>query len=513
MRDEFSDETKRTLSLRVAGKCSRPTCRAQTSGPQVDPAGILNVGVASHITAASPDGPRYDPELTPDERRHLNNGIWLCQNCGKLVDNDPIAYPVGLLRKWKQEAENAAGEAIGRTDHSPTLLKEFRTLRDALVGPLHTRTPAMAEQLRREIEEANPNLRVTITYEENKRTYAFRFKDGITSTNAGTLTFPATDAGRRGSAKFTRVQDYGTTETLEPGEFTFAPTIRVPDIDTADATGHLTVGPAKPLRSFPVRIDATTNGQHDTLIGLTTLTITRPGRKEATVELAGGLLAGTLTITLTFDGTGRDHRTTLALDLGSLPARIARQTILLVQAMARGDPFAIVPLDSMNPSLTALDADMACPSDAFDDAADFLEWLSTISDEYKKDLRYPDEPDERTIEDAWTLATAITEGTVVLAPATGFDATIRGDAVALARVAWAKNERFLAQHVETETMPFLGHEFDLGRVLYKCYDVQRSAATREDDSTENEQRVTIGYIRKVFERWHGRSPSAPGKSD
>src|SRR5664280_2050475 len=143
MRDDFSNETKLALRLRVNSRCSRPSCRAQTSGPQRAPSGVLNVGVASHITAASPRGARYDPSLKSDERRHPNNGIWLCQKCGKLVDNDPIAFPSTLLRTWKQDAEKAAEEAIGRTEESPTLLKEFRGLRDAVVGPLRTRTSAM----------------------------------------------------------------------------------------------------------------------------------------------------------------------------------------------------------------------------------------------------------------------------------------------------------------------------------------------------------------------------------
>ena len=67
--------------------------------------GVVNVGVASHITAASPDGPRYDPSLTPEERRHQSNGIWLCQNDGKLVDSDSEHFTVEMLHEWKRLAE------------------------------------------------------------------------------------------------------------------------------------------------------------------------------------------------------------------------------------------------------------------------------------------------------------------------------------------------------------------------------------------------------------------------
>jgi hypothetical protein len=63
MRDDFSEDIKRALAARVANQCSNPDCRAVTSGPQTDPSKAVNVGVAAHITAASPGGPRHDPEL------------------------------------------------------------------------------------------------------------------------------------------------------------------------------------------------------------------------------------------------------------------------------------------------------------------------------------------------------------------------------------------------------------------------------------------------------------------
>jgi len=108
MRDDFDLKTKETLAKRVGLRCSNPDCRQLTSGPQEDPTKVLNIGVAAHITAASEGGPRYDPGLTSQERRFVDNGIWLCQNCAKLVDNDVQRYTVALLREWKQTAEEAA---------------------------------------------------------------------------------------------------------------------------------------------------------------------------------------------------------------------------------------------------------------------------------------------------------------------------------------------------------------------------------------------------------------------
>lgn len=115
MRDDFPEDVKRTLAARVNSFCSNPDCRTQTTGPQDDPSKAINVGVAAHITAASVGGPRYDPTLSPEQRRHADNGIWLCQNCAKLIDSDLSRYDVTLLRAWKRVAEDHARDSLGKT--------------------------------------------------------------------------------------------------------------------------------------------------------------------------------------------------------------------------------------------------------------------------------------------------------------------------------------------------------------------------------------------------------------
>src|SRR5437588_12432451 len=105
MPDEFSEPVKRALASRVGNLCSSPECRALTSGPQEDPARALNRGVAAHITAASPGGPRCDPELLREEGSSRSNGIRWCQDCAKLIDNDEVRFPVELLRRWQAAAE------------------------------------------------------------------------------------------------------------------------------------------------------------------------------------------------------------------------------------------------------------------------------------------------------------------------------------------------------------------------------------------------------------------------
>ncbi len=107
-RDDFTKHTIDTLAKRVSNHCSNPACRKPTTGPHTTEVKAVNIGVAAHITAAAPRGPRFDESLTAVQRKSISNGIWLCQVCAKLVDNDPASYTIGLLRSWKDEAEATA---------------------------------------------------------------------------------------------------------------------------------------------------------------------------------------------------------------------------------------------------------------------------------------------------------------------------------------------------------------------------------------------------------------------
>jgi hypothetical protein len=139
MADEFSESVKRVLASRAANTCSNPECRAPTSGPQDDPDKAVNVGVAAHITARSPGGPRYDPGLLPEERSAPSNGIWLCQNCAKYVDNDEARFSVEVLKKWKADAEERAKARVGKTaaviGSNPIYLAKYARVRITPIVP------------------------------------------------------------------------------------------------------------------------------------------------------------------------------------------------------------------------------------------------------------------------------------------------------------------------------------------------------------------------------------------
>lgn len=107
-RDNFSAPTVNSLALRAGHHCSMSTCGVSTAGPSdSSPDKSVNIGVAAHITAASPGGPRYDPAMTPEERKSINNAIWLCQTHSRLIDVNPDGYSVSQLRQMKEAHETA----------------------------------------------------------------------------------------------------------------------------------------------------------------------------------------------------------------------------------------------------------------------------------------------------------------------------------------------------------------------------------------------------------------------
>lgn len=109
-RDNFLIPVKRKLALSAAHFCSSPHCLKLTAGPRRGSGRGLGTGHAAHICAASPDGPRYDSTQTEAERGAIENGIWLCRECGDIVDKDEAGHSADLLRMWKRNHEVIIGE-------------------------------------------------------------------------------------------------------------------------------------------------------------------------------------------------------------------------------------------------------------------------------------------------------------------------------------------------------------------------------------------------------------------
>jgi len=137
-RDDFLQTTVRKVATRAGWLCSFPGCRAFTVGADLGE-GIINIGTAAHICAAAPGGPRYDENMSPQERSSANNGIWMCRDHGKAIDSADPEFTVERLREWKSQAEQEARQRVLRNERSPIpevttdaqLLARIRTAAEA----------------------------------------------------------------------------------------------------------------------------------------------------------------------------------------------------------------------------------------------------------------------------------------------------------------------------------------------------------------------------------------------
>jgi hypothetical protein len=110
-RDDFSEKTKRALAQRANYRCSH--CGIATSGPSDEsPDAVVSIGIAAHIHAAAPGGARYIEAMTPQERSHISNGIWMCANHSVLIDRDRARYSADVLIRMKLEHEQHVSRAI-----------------------------------------------------------------------------------------------------------------------------------------------------------------------------------------------------------------------------------------------------------------------------------------------------------------------------------------------------------------------------------------------------------------
>lgn len=92
-------ETLRDLSIRSKNQCAFPGC----SHPLLNAEGIY-IAELCHIEAAEPGGQRFNPHQTDEERRSIDNLLFLCHRHHKETD-DESEYTVARLREIKRAHE------------------------------------------------------------------------------------------------------------------------------------------------------------------------------------------------------------------------------------------------------------------------------------------------------------------------------------------------------------------------------------------------------------------------
>jgi hypothetical protein len=161
-RDDFSAPTRLKIGQRAGWLCSFPGCRAFTVGATSDEDGSMSVGTASHICAAAPGGPRYDGKMSPEQRRSVTNGIWMCRNHGTAIDSVDSKFTTDVLLTWKKEAEVESRQRVlsGSMPPGPVIGHTTADLFAAAVADIEvfrrtSRWPASSVELTVTIEGGN----------------------------------------------------------------------------------------------------------------------------------------------------------------------------------------------------------------------------------------------------------------------------------------------------------------------------------------------------------------------
>ena len=94
-RINFTETTKEVIRRRAGYRCCK--CDKTLVGPGATTSDFVELGQCAHIYAAKTTGPRGQSHLTDEQLKSPENGLYLCNDCHKLVD--------GKLREKKYRAE------------------------------------------------------------------------------------------------------------------------------------------------------------------------------------------------------------------------------------------------------------------------------------------------------------------------------------------------------------------------------------------------------------------------
>jgi len=111
-KSRFPVAIRKKLMDSVGDFCSAPHCRVRTAKFDPETGKKISIGDAAHIKGAR--GPRFDASQENSERHGFWNGIWLCGNCHRRVDQNTKLYPTDLLLRWKQKAMEDHNYQLGR---------------------------------------------------------------------------------------------------------------------------------------------------------------------------------------------------------------------------------------------------------------------------------------------------------------------------------------------------------------------------------------------------------------
>jgi hypothetical protein len=107
------------LFAESGGVCAFPNCGRRIVEPATQADEAVLIAHVAHIVADSPDGPRGDSPLTPQERNRHHNLLVLCTEHHAIVDKQLNTYSVAVLRQMKLDHQLRMRPVAGRQQPLP----------------------------------------------------------------------------------------------------------------------------------------------------------------------------------------------------------------------------------------------------------------------------------------------------------------------------------------------------------------------------------------------------------
>lgn len=164
MARNYSDLTLKQLFLTSGHHCAFPGCTAAIV--EFTQTGPVILGQIAHIEGSSDSGPRPNPSLSDSARDSYANLIVLCAHHHTLIDKIDSAYPVEILKSWKQAAEQATAEklSVGATSVSFAELEIVcNAFADGDIGLSSTPMIAVPPQDKMDANSLSDAIRPTMT--------------------------------------------------------------------------------------------------------------------------------------------------------------------------------------------------------------------------------------------------------------------------------------------------------------------------------------------------------------
>ncbi|MEE4220651.1 hypothetical protein V2I93_05960 [Pseudomonas viridiflava] len=251
-RDDFSEATKIELLVRAANLCSR--CRVFTIGSTDAGERKNSIGVAAHICAAAngPGAKRYDASQTKAQRRHFDNGIWMCYSCSKLIDNEETLHTVAYLKEMKALHQVYVSRLVGVVPMAPFEAKsEIRAgILEATISlitkagiPANFDVSAVVEGYEGTINSIDPNFKVIVTATSGSVVHELI---PVTSPSPPIqIVFNDEDANNSADRAWQKMVEVGESIHIPTDDFKFAGSKLFEHLNEVIVGGTLTLTPGK----------------------------------------------------------------------------------------------------------------------------------------------------------------------------------------------------------------------------------------------------------------------------